>query len=68
MGKHKGTVDLIQQNIDAQDRILAALTEANASYAGTRRVLQEVEVQRNETVQQMAQAVELFDSLEARAR
>jgi hypothetical protein len=68
LDKHQENVALIRQNLEAQDRIIAALTEANAKYASTRRAMQDVELQRKETVQAMVEAAGLFDSLEARAR
>jgi hypothetical protein len=67
LDKHQENVALIRQNLEAQDRIIAALTEANAKYASTRRAMQDVELQRKETVQAMVEAAGLFDSLEARA-
>lgn len=33
MEKHKNTVNLINQNLIAQDNILKALTDANANFA-----------------------------------
>ncbi|XP_048579167.1 tyrosine-protein phosphatase non-receptor type 23 isoform X2 [Nematostella vectensis] len=39
--KHSHTCSLIQANLDAQDRILSALTEANAKYAPMRQAVKE---------------------------
>jgi len=45
MKKHREIVDVIRQNLAAQDKILTALTEANAKHAGTRQAAQEMSKQ-----------------------
>lgn len=67
MEKHNDVVDLIRQNLDAQDRILAALTEANAKYASVRQNLQEIDEQREQIVEQIVEAADVFPNLDARA-
>ena len=39
--KHDKQIELIRQNLNAQDNILRALTDANARYANTRRATAE---------------------------
>ncbi|KAG7154429.1 Tyrosine-protein phosphatase non-receptor type 23-like 1 [Homarus americanus] len=48
--KHDKLVSLLEQNMAAQTNILQALSEANAAYATTRRLTNQVQAQRTETV------------------
>nr|XP_053638319.1 tyrosine-protein phosphatase non-receptor type 23-like isoform X2 [Cherax quadricarinatus] len=48
--KHDKLVSLLEQNMAAQGNILQALSEANAAYATTRRLTNQVQAQRTETI------------------
>ncbi|XP_071546877.1 uncharacterized protein mop isoform X2 [Panulirus ornatus] len=48
--KHDKLVSLLEQNMSAQTNILQALSEANAAYATTRRLTNQVQAQRTETI------------------
>jgi len=64
--KHSPLCDLIQKNLDAQDKILRALTEANAKYAPTRQAVKETAQRRDEAVQTFILSHDTFFELKGK--
>ncbi|GIY93428.1 tyrosine-protein phosphatase non-receptor type 23 [Caerostris extrusa] len=66
--KHNEILTYLDQNLAAQDKILCALTEANAHYADTRKAMTEVKHQRNEMVTALINSFESYEDLVSRLR
>ncbi|MFH4978371.1 hypothetical protein AB6A40_005080 [Gnathostoma spinigerum] len=61
--KHDGTVKLIELNLDAQERILKALTEANAGFADVRKQVMEVNSSRTEQILALTSAFDVYSEV-----
>ncbi|KAG8194991.1 hypothetical protein JTE90_008169 [Oedothorax gibbosus] len=61
--KHSETVTYLEQNLSAQDKILFALTEANAQYADTRKAMSEINHQRHEMVCALINSFDAYEDL-----
>ncbi|KAI1292180.1 Tyrosine-protein phosphatase non-receptor type 23 [Halotydeus destructor] len=61
--KFEKHVSLIDQNLAAQENILKALTKANARYAETRKAVKQREKERQERVQQLIVAYEVYQDI-----
>ncbi|KAJ9584232.1 hypothetical protein L9F63_021437, partial [Diploptera punctata] len=67
MEKHQTYVNLIEQNLIAQDNILKALTEAYARYAGTRKAVSELVHKREATVSALISSYDAYEDLLAKS-
>ena len=65
--KHDAKKRLIEQNICAQANILSALTEANAKYAETRRIVSDLLRSRETTINELVNSYHAFDDLLVKA-
>lgn len=66
--KHQRLTSLIEQNLSAQEKILVALTEANARYADTRRSTAEIQQRRSATVAALLASAEAYPDLTAKCK
>ena len=65
--KHNAKKRVIQQNLVAQDNILHAMTETNAIYAETRRVVSDLLRARDEMVSSLVASYYAYDDLLVKA-
>ena len=63
LGKHDRLTSLIEQNLSAQSKILAALTEANARYGDTRRWTNDIQSRRAATVAALLSSAHAYPEL-----
>jgi len=63
LGKHERLTSLIEQNLSAQSKILAALTEANARYGDTRRWTNDIQSRRAATVAALLSSAHAYPEL-----
>ena len=63
LAKHQRLTSLIEQNLSAQEKILVALTEANARYADTRRSTADIQQRRASTVAALLTSAEAYPDL-----
>jgi len=63
LGKHQRLTSLIEQNLSAQEKILVALTEANARYADTRRSTADVQQRRSAIVSSLLSSADAYPDL-----
>lgn len=68
LAKHQRLTSLIEQNLSAQEKILVALTEANARYADTRRSTAEIQQRRAATVAALLASAEAYPDLSAKCQ
>jgi tyrosine-protein phosphatase non-receptor type 23 len=68
LAKHQRLTSLIEQNLSAQEKILVALTEANARYADTRRSTADIQQRRIATVAALMASAEAYPDLIAKCQ
>ncbi|KAK4036584.1 hypothetical protein OUZ56_028630 [Daphnia magna] len=68
LAKHQRLTSLIEQNLKAQEKILVALTEANARYADTRRSTADIQQRRTATVTALLSSAEAYPDLLAKCQ
>ena len=68
LAKHQRLTSLIEQNLSAQEKILVALTEANARYADTRRSTAEIQQRRAAAVAALLASAEAYPDLTAKCQ
>ena len=68
LAKHQRLTSLIEQNLSAQEKILIALTEANARYADTRRSTADIQQRRIATVAALMASAEAYPDLIAKCQ
>lgn len=68
LAKHQRLTSLIEQNLSAQEKILVALTEANARYADTRRSTADIQQRRNSAVTALLTSAEAYPDLMAKCQ
>ncbi|XP_057379338.1 tyrosine-protein phosphatase non-receptor type 23-like [Daphnia carinata] len=68
LAKHQRLTSLIDQNLKAQEKILVALTEANARYADTRRSTADIQQRRAATVSALLSSAEAYPDLLAKCQ
>lgn len=66
LSKHQRVTSLIEQNVSAQEKILIALTEANARYADTRRATSEIQQRRDAVVASLMASADGYPDLLAK--
>ena len=66
MAKHQRLTSLIEQNLSAQEKILVALTEANARYADTRRSTADIYQRRANMVTALLAAADAYPDLQSK--
>lgn len=67
IGKHQSLVNLIDQNLSAQENILAALTDAYARTADTRKAVDEVLKRRDFTISSLITSYDAYEDLLAKS-
>ncbi|PIK57805.1 putative tyrosine-protein phosphatase non-receptor type 23 [Apostichopus japonicus] len=65
--KHSPLVTYLSQNLGAQDNILRALTDANASYADSRKVTSDTKQKREDKIQELITSYTVYDDLIAKS-
>ena len=60
LSKHNRLTSLIEANLSAQEKILNALTEANARYADTRRSTVDIQHRRAATVAALMASADIY--------
>lgn len=68
LAKHQRVTSLIEQNLKAQEKILVALTEANARYADTRRSTADIQQRRTALVAALLSSAEAYPDLLAKCQ
>ncbi|KAK2708882.1 tyrosine-protein phosphatase non-receptor type 23-like isoform X2 [Artemia franciscana] len=64
--KHDQQVQLIEQNLYAQENILQALIETNARFADTRKAINDILAARDDTIKALIDAYDVYDDLRAK--
>lgn len=67
LGKHQALVNLIDQNLAAQDNILSALTDAYARTAETRKAVEEILKRRELTISSLITSYDAYEDLLAKS-
>ncbi|XP_036357587.1 tyrosine-protein phosphatase non-receptor type 23 isoform X2 [Octopus sinensis] len=65
--KHDKTINLIEQNLAAQENILRALTNANAKFANTRKTITEIRVKRETLIKELMNSYDVYEDLLAKS-
>lgn len=65
--KYDQQVKVIRQNLSAQDNILRALTEINANYAGTRKVVSNIKEARKDLIDRLLDTFHAYEDLLVKA-
>ncbi|XP_020286382.1 tyrosine-protein phosphatase non-receptor type 23 isoform X2 [Pseudomyrmex gracilis] len=67
LGKHQSLINLIEQNLAAQDNILAALTDVYAQTANTRKNIEDILKRREITVSSLINSYDAYEDLLAKS-
>ncbi|XP_046859006.1 tyrosine-protein phosphatase non-receptor type 23-like [Xenia sp. Carnegie-2017] len=66
--KHDESCDLLKRNLDAQEKIMNALTDANAKYASARKSVAEIKANRDAKIKNLMASYDSFISFKEKVR